>query len=154
MSITYRELEHVVSASFSVETRPYSITIEIPTADTSANKTKGQNKFVVHNLYKNIKKEMALLCRNKQPEYPLENFKLSITRHGVKCLDYDNLISSFKPYIDALTLSGIIKNDSWKYIRQINTDQKISTEKKLVITVEDCSDSRMATKEELAELFV
>lgn len=120
----------------------YSLTIEIPTADTSANKTKGQNKYVLHGLYKNIKKEMAILLRNKQPEYPLEYFKLSITRHGVKCLDYDNLISSFKPYIDSLTLSGIIKNDSWKYIRQINTDQKISAEKKLVITVEEAYEHK------------
>lgn len=66
---------------------------------------------------------------------PLENFNLSITRHGARALDYDNLISSFKPFIDGLVLSKIIENDSWRFIRQINTDQKIGKEKKLVITV-------------------
>ena len=132
----------------------YYLQIEIPTAATDANRTKGSNRFAHHSLFKKIKQDMDLLCRGKKPDMPLELFKLSITRHGARALDYDNLISSFKPFIDSLVLSKIIANDSWRYIRQINTSQVIGKEKKLVITVEDCSDSRMATKEELAELFV
>jgi hypothetical protein len=115
----------------------YSLEIEIPTRDTDANRTKGHNRFKVHNVFKQIKLEIDLLCRGKKPEKPLENFKISITRHGSRTLDYDNLISSFKPFIDGLVLSGIIEDDSWKYVKQINTDQKISTEKKLVIRVDE-----------------
>ena len=72
---------------------------------------------------------------------PLEKFNLSITRHGARALDYDNLISSFKPFIDGLVLSKIIENDSWRFIRQINTDQKIGKEKKLVITVREITEN-------------
>jgi hypothetical protein len=118
----------------------YILEIEIPTAATDANRTKGSNRFAHHALFKKIKQDMELLCRGKKPEMPLEKFKISITRHGARALDYDNLISSFKPFIDSLVLSKIIANDSWKYIRQINTDQKISNEKKLVIKVKEVSD--------------
>ena len=115
----------------------YSLEFEIRTQDTDANRTKGHNRFKVHSIYKSIKQEIDLITRNKRPEKPLESFKISITRYGARCLDYDNLISSLKPFIDGLTLSGIIIDDSWKYIKQINTDQKISTEKKLVIRVDE-----------------
>lgn len=113
----------------------YSLTIEIPTAATDANRTKGSNRFAHHALFKDIKNQINLMVRAKRPDRPLESFSLAITRHGARALDYDNLISSFKPYIDGLVLSGIIQNDSWKHIKQINTDQKIGKEKKLVITV-------------------
>ena len=115
----------------------YILEIEIPTAATDANRTKGSNRFAHHSLFKKIKQDIEALVRGKKPDAPLGSFKLSVTRHGARALDYDNLISSFKPFIDGLVLSGIIEDDSWKYIRQINTDQKIGKEKKLVITVEE-----------------
>lgn len=115
----------------------YSITIEVPTAATDANKTNRGNKFAHNAVRQKIKQTVCILTHGKRPEKPLENFKLTIVRHGARTLDYDNLISSFKSFIDGLTVAGIIKNDSWKFIKQINTNQVISTEKKLVITVEE-----------------
>jgi hypothetical protein len=117
----------------------YSIEIEISTRGTDANRTKGHNRFKVHGIFKSVKQEIEAITRSKRPEKPLESFKISITRYGARCLDYDNLISSFKPYIDGLKLSGVIKDDGWKYIQHHNifTDQKISTEKKLVIRVDE-----------------
>lgn len=119
----------------------YSLTIEIPTEATDANRTKGSNRFAHHSLFKKIKQDIELLVRAKRPDMPLEKFNLSITRHGARALDYDNLISSFKPFIDGLVLSKIIENDSWRFIRQINTDQKIGKEKKLVITVREITEN-------------
>jgi hypothetical protein len=115
----------------------YTLEIEIPTEKTDSNRILGVNKYAKHAIFQKIKKDIHLLTRGKAPEAPLENFKLSITRHGAKALDYDNLISSFKPFIDGLKLAGIIKDDSWKFIRQINTDQKIGVERKLVIRIEE-----------------
>lgn len=115
----------------------YSIQIEIPTQATDANKTSRGNKFVHSAVRQKIKMDIANLTKGKRPEKPLEKFKISITRYGARTLDWDNLVASFKGHLDGLTKAGIIKGDSWKYIRQINTDQKISTEKKLVITVEE-----------------
>jgi Holliday junction resolvase RusA-like endonuclease len=115
----------------------YKLVLEIPTEATDANKTMRGNKFAHNAVKQKIKRDIELLVRNKKPEFPLEIFKISVTRHGARALDWDNLISSLKAPIDGLVVSGIIKNDSWRYIRQINTDQKISTEKKLVITIEE-----------------
>jgi len=115
----------------------YSLTLEIPTEATDANKTNRGNKFAHNATRQKIKKTIELMTVNKRPEFPLESFKLSVTRYGARALDYDNLISSLKAHIDGLVTSGIIKNDSWRYVKQINTDQKIGIEKKLVITVEE-----------------
>ena len=115
----------------------YSITIEVPTRATDSNKILGVNKFVKHKIFQEIKRHIYILTYGKTPEKPLKSFKLTIVRHGAKTLDYDNLIASFKAYIDALKLSGIIEDDSWQYIKSIATNQVISKEKKLIILVEE-----------------
>jgi Holliday junction resolvase RusA-like endonuclease len=130
----------------------YKLEIEIPTEATDANKTMRGNKFAHNAVKQKIKRDIELLVRNKKPEFPLELFKISVTRHGARALDWDNLISSLKAYIDGLVVSGIIANDSWRYVRQINTDQKIGKEKKLVIKVEELiKESSIAAYDELLE---
>lgn len=114
----------------------YQLEIEIPTEATDANKINRGNKFAHNAVRQKIKRDIDILCRGKKPEFPLELFKLTIVRHGTRALDYDNLISSFKAHIDGLVNAGIIINDSWKYLKQINTNQVVSKEKKLVIRVE------------------
>lgn len=116
----------------------YSITIEVPTAATDSNRILGQNKFVKHKIFKSVKEQISLLTLNNRPEAPLAKFDLTITRYGAKCLDYDNLVASFKPYIDGLKLAGIIEDDSWKYIRSIRTHQHVSKDLRLLeIKVEE-----------------
>jgi hypothetical protein len=116
----------------------YSLQIEIATRDTDANRTKGHNRFKVHAVFKAIKSEIACLCKGREPKEPLAKFKLSFVRYGVRPLDYDNLISSLKPFIDGIKLAGIIEDDKWEYVKHIEVDQvKSKTEKKLVITVKE-----------------
>jgi Holliday junction resolvase RusA-like endonuclease len=115
----------------------YSLTIEIPTAATDANKTNRGNKFAHNATRQSIKKTVAYLCTGKKPEKPLESFLISVVRHGPRALDFDNCIASLKAHIDGLTLAGIIKNDSWKFVRSIGLDQVVSKQKKLVITVDE-----------------
>lgn len=115
----------------------YTLEIEIPTEATDANKINRGNKFAHNAVRQKIKRDIDILCRGKKPGFPLELFKLTIVRHGTRALDYDNLISSFKAHIDGLVNAGIIKGDSWRYIRSINTSQVISKEKKLVIKVKE-----------------
>ena len=45
--------------------------------------------------------------------------------------------ASLKPFIDALKLSKVIKDDSWEYIKKIDVDQVKSKEKKLLIMVQE-----------------
>ena len=115
----------------------YTLEIEIPLFDTDPNKTRGSHWTATSARNKKIKSIVHLLTRGKTPEAPLESFKISVTRHGPRALDWDNLVASLKPYLDQLKNSGIIIDDSWKYIRQINTNQVISTEKKIVIRVSE-----------------
>jgi Holliday junction resolvase RusA-like endonuclease len=115
----------------------YTLTFEIPTAATDANRILGVNRFVKHAIFKKIKNEIIFKTSEKKPEAPLERFLISITRHGIKTLDYDNLIGSLKPYLDGLTMAGIIKDDSWQFIQHIDVRQVPSKEKKLVISVRE-----------------
>lgn len=116
----------------------YILEIEVPTQATDSNRILGVNKYAKHTIFQRVKRDVAVLVHGRAPAQPLENFRLSIVRYGAKTLDYDNLIASFKPYIDGLKKSEIIKDDSWKYIKQINTNQIISEERKLVIRIEEC----------------
>lgn len=115
----------------------YYLEFEIPVLETDPNKTRGKHWSSTSSNNKKIKSMVHLLTLNKTPARPLENFKISVTRTGPRTLDWDNLVASLKGYIDALKAGGIIKDDSWTYIRQINTDQRIGTEKKLMIKIEE-----------------
>lgn len=113
----------------------YKLVLEVPLAPTDSNKILGVNKFVKHQIFKKIKNQIRVLSHQKQPAKPLENFQISVTRYGARYLDWDNFVASLKPFIDALTLAKIIKDDSYEFIKSINTHQVKSREKKLVITV-------------------
>lgn len=130
----------------------YILEIEVPTQATDSNRILGVNKYAKHAIFKKIKNEILLLTSNKKPQRPLTGFTLSITRYGKKTLDFDNLISSFKPAIDGLKMAGIIKDDSWKYIRNIQANQVVSkTEKKLVIRVEQTTQGQVNDAMELMQ---
>ncbi len=113
----------------------YSVEIEVPLHPTDSNKILGVNKYAKHAVFKKVKSQMALLLKGKEPSVPLINFKIAVTRHSSKTLDWDNFVASLKPYIDSLTISGVIIDDSYKYLKSVYTNQIISTEKKLVIKV-------------------
>lgn len=115
----------------------YSLEIEIPILDTDPNKTRGKHWTVTSSNNKTIKAIVKSKVSGKTPEKPLENFKISVTRFGPRALDWDNLVASFKGYIDALKYAGIIADDRWQFIKSIATDQKTSSDKKLIIRVSE-----------------
>lgn len=115
----------------------YKLQIEVPVEATDSNRILGVNKFLKHKIFRAVKDTIVFKTVGIRPPTPLINFKISVIRHGARALDFDNFIASLKPYIDGLTIAGVIKDDSWKYIKNIQTDQIISPEKKLVITVEE-----------------
>lgn len=58
------------------------------------------------------RKKGALSCMaQKRPANPLTKAKLTCTRFSTRELDYDNLVSSFKPIIDGLKDAGVIVDD-------------------------------------------
>ncbi len=52
-------------------------------------------------------------CRGKLPAKPLEKAHITITRHAYRFLDYDGLVGSMKPVVDALVRVGVLKDDNW-----------------------------------------
>ena len=55
-----------------------------------------------------------------KPDKPLELCGLRLIRYSNRMPDYDNLVYSFKPVIDGLVLSGILKTDRMDCIVQRN----------------------------------
>jgi Holliday junction resolvase RusA-like endonuclease len=115
----------------------YTLTIELPIYATDSNKILRGNKFAHSATRQKIKSEIYHLVRWQLPPKPLEKFTITVTRYSSRSIDWDNLVASFKSHIDGLVNAGVLAGDSWRYIRQINTNQVISKEKKLIITVEE-----------------
>ena len=66
------------------------------------------------------KKWVSLIGReifvHTKPKEPLKSAMLTLTRHSSVAPDYDGLVQSFKPVVDALKKLGIISDDSMKVI--------------------------------------
>jgi Holliday junction resolvase RusA-like endonuclease len=120
---------------------PYSLELELAIYPTDANQILGVNKYLKHRVFTRVKNEIHLLTRGKAPLEPLTQFVISVTRMSPQFMDYDNLIGMLKPAIDGLKLSGIIQDDSWQYIRHIETNQIKSKDKKLIIKVTETSEA-------------
>lgn len=119
----------------------YSLQIVLDSIETDPNRLNGVDWRDKYNRFEKIKRDIHYLSHNQKPETPLTKFKISVLRIGPKTFDWDNLVASLKPVIDGLTLAGIIFDDSWKYIKSIEIDQKISkTEKKLILNITGESD--------------
>lgn len=53
-------------------------------------------------------------CYRNLPPKPLEKAKITIVRHTYsRMMDYDGLVGSMKPVVDALVTVGVLKDDSW-----------------------------------------
>jgi hypothetical protein len=55
---------------------------------------------------------------------PVKNASLTVTRKGLKLLDYDNLVGGFKPLIDALTKLGYLEDDTNDVIETLSAKQE------------------------------
>ena len=109
-------------------------------------------------IFKKLKNLVWLNVRENLPLFALTKYKITCTRHTCSPLDpFDNLPGSFKVIIDGLVEAKVIEDDKWTMADQITARQvKVSKKKdqKIVIEIEDCEHSRMATKEELDQLKV
>ena len=123
------------------ESENYSIELCLALVTTDPNRLLGKHWKTKHSKFGKIKQDIKNLSLGKSPQKPLTKFEIKITRYAAGLLDWDNLVSSMKPVIDGLTLAGIIKDDSWEYIRHIEMDQvktKKNETKKLIVKVAGC----------------
>lgn len=64
-----------------------------------------------------------LSARGNLPKEPLKKAKLRIVRHFYRTLDFDGLVGSLKPVVDALVTAGVLIDDSWKTLHTWDVDQ-------------------------------
>ena len=94
----------------------YELHFEINDLPKSLNSKLRSNRWTLHRENKKFDFLVATLCFGKRPEKPLEKASIAITRHYYRTLDYDGLVGSCKPVVDALISCGVLSDDSWKVL--------------------------------------
>ena len=80
------------------------------------------------------------MVRGKLPPEPLKFARITLVRHFWRTLDYDGLVGSMKPVVDALVDAGVLKNDSWETLGVWGVSQEFRSKKEgplLTVVVEE-----------------
>jgi len=72
----------------------------------------------IHAENRRWRKAVSLAIRKLYPEAPLRLASLELVRCSAREPDWDNLVTSFKPILDALETLGIIQSDRMSCIGQ------------------------------------
>jgi hypothetical protein len=67
--------------------------------------------------------------QGKKPKEPLELAAICLIRHSYRMLDFDGLVGSMKPVVDALVTAGVLADDSWNVTGPWLVDQKFRKKK-------------------------
>jgi len=67
---------------------------------------------------------IACQCSSRIPNKPLQKANITLIRHSHRTLDYDGLVGSMKPVVDALVTCGVLSDDSWNVTGKWNVDQR------------------------------
>jgi hypothetical protein len=79
--------------------------------------------------------QAALMWNNSEVKFthkpiePLRKAQITIVRHSERMLDYDGLVGSMKPVVDALVKNGILADDSWPITGPWIVNQKFRAKK-------------------------
>lgn len=124
----------------------YKLYLSLDTLPKSLNK-----KLKWGSKYSNIRENrswdmmIACECSSQMPKDPLTKASITLIRHSWKMLDYDGLVGSMKPVVDALVSCGVLTDDNWGVTGKWNVDQKFRSKKegpKLEILVQELPDKR------------
>jgi hypothetical protein len=72
---------------------------------------------------------VEIACFGKKPNSPLPKASISIIRHSHRFLDYDGLVGSMKPVIDAFVKAGVLRDDGWDVTGRWFVDQRFRSKK-------------------------
>lgn len=78
--------------------------------------------------------------KQETPAQPLVKYQIAFIRHTIRPLDFDNLAASFKPIMDALTVTNVIQDDKWGMTKNVVYDQvkaKTKLDQKITIQVKE-----------------
>ncbi len=107
----------------------YKLYLQLDQVPKSLNKKLRSNRF--KNNRENLTWDLMIEyeCKDKLPKYPLKKATISILRHSHRTLDYDGLVGSMKPVVDALVSCGVLKDDTWNILGKWNVSQKFRAKK-------------------------
>jgi hypothetical protein len=107
----------------------YSLSLEIPWLPTSLNESLRAGRYANNAKNKAWDQYIWHSVHGKAPPKPLKKAKLKITRHAHRMLDYDGLVGSLKPVVDALVFAQVIADDSWNVLGRWEVDQQYRPER-------------------------
>lgn len=93
------------------ETKPFSLFIKIDALPKSINQSGRLHWAVKNKIVSEWKNLVNLAVGNRGPKEPLEKAEIIYTRYSSRCLDFDNLVNSYKAVQDGLVEAGVIKDD-------------------------------------------
>lgn len=91
----------------------YTLKLQIDWLPKALNKSLRANGFARDRENKAWDTYIAAKTSGKRPARPLPCAEITLIRHSHRMLDYDGVVGSLKPVVDALVTAGIIEDDSW-----------------------------------------
>ena len=120
----------------------YKLDLTFHSLPKSLNKALRTNRYKSNQTNKGWDWLVFGMTRNKTPKEPLKKARIRIVRHFYRTLDYDGLVGSFKPVVDALVDAGILKNDTWEVLGVWDCSQEFrpkSAGALLTVSIEEIS---------------
>jgi Holliday junction resolvase RusA-like endonuclease len=106
-------------AASNLRSSPYRLSIELIGLPKRFNQGQGAHWSTRHRESQKWHKRLLgkmVVTRARPPELPLKRAHLKLTRYSSRAPDYDGLVQSFKPVVDALKKCLIISDDSMAVI--------------------------------------
>ena len=107
----------------------YEINLTLQTLPKSLNKTLRQHWRGQRKAGKVWDLEIQIALRGRLPLQPLQKARIRIVRHSWRSLDFDGLVGSLKPVVDALVTAGVLLDDKWTVVGAWDVDQKFRPKK-------------------------
>lgn len=101
----------------------YKLSLKIDQLPKSLNKALRSHYFISNKQNQIWDRDIMLLIGHRLPDTPLKKAHIRIVRHFYRMLDYDGLVGSLKPVVDALVSAGVLESDSWQVLGQWDVDQ-------------------------------
>lgn len=122
----------------------YRLTLTLDQVPKTLNKALRTHRFASNRTNKAWDTLVFFHVRNKLPPAPLKKAHIRLVRHAWRTLDYDGLVGSMKPVVDALVTCGVLSDDSWNVLGVWDVDQQFRPKKdgqRLEIEVMEYTDA-------------
>lgn len=94
----------------------YKLDLTFHSFPKSLNKALRTHKYAANRANKGWDMLVFGMVVHKRPKEPLKKARIRIVRHFYRTLDYDGLVGSMKPVVDALVSAGVLIDDSWNVL--------------------------------------